>query len=54
MVLFYAVTGALVLATVLVLGFLYVSRRGIRSVEAMILGTIYIAYAAVRLIGPGS
>jgi cation:H+ antiporter len=44
----------LLLATVLVLGFLYVSRRGIRSVEAMILGTIYIAYAAVRLIGPGS
>ncbi len=44
----------LLLATVLVLGFLYVSRRGIRSIEAMILGSIYIVYAAVRLIGPGS
>jgi cation:H+ antiporter len=44
----------LFLATVLVLGFLYVSRRGIRSIEAIILGTIYIVYAAVRLIGPGS
>ena len=44
----------LLLATVLVLGFLYVSRRGIRSVEAIILGSIYIIYAGVRLIGPGS
>lgn len=44
----------LILVTVLVLGFLYVSRRGIRSIEAAILLTIYIAYAAVRLFGPGS
>ncbi len=44
----------LLLCTVLVLGFLYVSRRGIRSIEAAILGTIYIVYAGVRLIGPGS
>ena len=44
----------LLLCTVLVLGFLYVSRRGIRSIEAIILGSIYIVYATVRLIGPGS
>ncbi len=44
----------LLLTTVLVLGFLYVSRRGIRSIEAMILLTIYLVYAAVRLVGPGS
>lgn len=44
----------LLLCTVLVLGFLYVSRRGIRSIEAIILGSIYIIYATVRLIGPGS
>lgn len=40
--------------TILVLGFLYVSKRGIRRVEATILLTIYVAYAATRLIGPGS
>lgn len=44
----------LMLATVLVLGFLYVSRRGIHKVEAAILLTIYISYAATRLVGPGS
>jgi len=44
----------LLLTTVLVLGFLYVSRRGIRSIEAMILLAIYFVYAAVRLVGPGS
>ena len=44
----------LLLCTVLVLGFLYVSRRGIRSIEAIILGSIYVIYVAVRLIGPGS
>jgi cation:H+ antiporter len=44
----------LLLTTVLVLGFLYVSRRGIHRLEASILLTIYIAYAATRLIGPGS
>jgi cation:H+ antiporter len=40
--------------TILVLGFLYVSKRGIRKIEASILLTIYVAYAATRLIGPGS
>jgi len=44
----------LILVTVLVLGFLYVSRRGIQSIEAAILLAIYIAYATVRLTGPGS
>jgi cation:H+ antiporter len=44
----------LLITTILVLGFLYVSRRGIRTTEAIILLTIYVTYAAVRLIGPGS
>jgi cation:H+ antiporter len=44
----------LILVTILVLGFLYLSKRGIRAIEAGILLTIYITYAAVRLIGPGS
>lgn len=44
----------LLVTTVLVLGFLYISRRGIRTIEAVILLTIYFAYAATRLIGPGS
>jgi len=44
----------LFLITTLVLGFLYVSRRGIRKMEGIILVTIYLAYAATRLIGPGS
>ncbi|MDA0679107.1 MAG: sodium:calcium antiporter [Proteobacteria bacterium] len=44
----------LLVTTVLVLGFLYVSKRGIRTVEAVILVTIYIGYAATRLVGPGS
>jgi len=44
----------LLVTTILVLGFLYVSRRGIRTTEAIILLTIYFGYAAVRLIGPGS
>lgn len=39
------------LLTVLVLGFLYVSPRGIRMAEAILLLAIYLAYAAVRLIG---
>jgi len=42
------------IVTILVLGFLYVSNRGIRKIEASILLTIYVAYAATRLIGPGS
>ena len=44
----------LLLTTSLVLVFLYVSRRGIRFPEAMILLVIYVAYAATRLVGPGS
>jgi len=44
----------LMLVSALVLGFLYISRRGIKSIEAVILLTIYLAYAAVRLMGPGS
>jgi len=44
----------LLLVTLLVLGFLYVSRRGIKSIEAAILLAIYAAYVAVRLTGPGS
>jgi cation:H+ antiporter len=44
----------LFVVSVLVLFFLYVTGRGIRSPEAAILLTIYIGYAAVRLVGPGS
>ena len=44
----------LFLATVLVLLFLYVSRRGVRAPEAAVLLTLYVSYAAVRLVGPGS
>lgn len=44
----------LIFVTILVLGFLYVSRRGIRAIEASIFLTIYITYAVVRLVGPGS
>jgi cation:H+ antiporter len=43
----------LLVTTILVLGFLYVSKRGIRTIEAIILVSIYFAYAATRLIGPG-
>ena len=44
----------LFVVSVLVLFFLYVTGRGVRSPEAALLLTIYISYAAVRLIGPGS
>lgn len=44
----------LFLTTLLVLLFLYVSRRGVRGPEAAILLVVYFAYAAVRLGGPGS
>ncbi len=44
----------LFVVTILVLVFLYVTRRGIRGPEASVLLTIYIAYALVRLVGPGS
>ena len=44
----------LFLTTVLVLIFLYVTGRGIRSPEAAVLLAIYIGYAMLRLGGPGS
>ena len=44
----------LFVVTVLVLYFLYVTRRGIRHFEAAILMAIYLSYATVRLVGPGS
>ncbi|MDH3440177.1 MAG: sodium:calcium antiporter [Gammaproteobacteria bacterium] len=44
----------LLVATILVLIFLYVSRRGIRAPEASVLLVIYIGYVLVRLAGPGS
>jgi cation:H+ antiporter len=44
----------LLLMTVLVIGFLYVSRRGVRKPEAIILLGLYAGYALVRLTGPGS
>jgi len=44
----------LLVATVLVLIFLYVSRRGIRAPEASVLLVLYIGYVLVRLGGPGS
>jgi cation:H+ antiporter len=44
----------LLVSTLLVLLFLYISRRGVRGPEAAVLLLIYISYAAVRLVGPGS
>ena len=44
----------LLATTLLVLLFLYVSRRGVRGPEATILLLVYISYVAVRLVGPGS
>ncbi|MGI9234206.1 MAG: sodium:calcium antiporter [Woeseiaceae bacterium] len=44
----------LLVVTLLVLLFLYVTRRGVRAPEAVILLVVYISYAAVRLGGPGS
>jgi cation:H+ antiporter len=44
----------LFVTTVLVLIFLYVTGRGIRSPEAAVMLAIYLGYAAVRLGGPGS
>lgn len=44
----------LLLTTVLVITFLYVTGRGIRTPEALVLLVIYLGYAAVRLAGPGS
>jgi len=44
----------LLVSTLLVLLFLYVTRRGVRGPEAAILLLIYFSYAAVRLVGPGS
>lgn len=44
----------LFVVTMLVLLFLYVTGRGIKSIEASILLTIYVGYVIVRLGGPGS
>lgn len=44
----------LLVTTLLVLLFLYVSRRGVRGPEATILLLVYISYVAIRLVGPGS
>jgi cation:H+ antiporter len=44
----------LLVTSLLVLLFLYVTRRGVRGPEAAILLLIYISYAVVRLGGPGS
>ena len=44
----------LVLVSVMVLAFLYVSRRGVQKPEAIALLAVYIAYVFVRLTGPGS
>ena len=44
----------LLVVTVLVLIFLYISPRGVRGPEAAVLLMLYIGYAAVRLVGPGS
>ena len=44
----------LFVTTILVLIFLYVTGRGIRSPEAAVMLAIYVGYAAVRLGGPGS
>ena len=44
----------LLVSTLLVLLFLYVTRRGVRGPEAAILLLIYFSYAAVRLSGSGS
>jgi cation:H+ antiporter len=44
----------LLVTTVLVLYFLYVTRRGVHKPEAIILLIIYFSYVAVRLVGPGS
>lgn len=45
---------ALLLVTILVLAFLYVSRRGIRKPEAVVLLVVYVTYVFLRLAGPGS
>jgi len=44
----------LLVTTILVITFLYVTGRGIRRPEAIVLLLIYLGYAAVRLAGPGS
>ncbi len=44
----------LLVSTLLVLSFLYVSRRGVRGREAVILLLVYFSYVVVRLGGPGS
>jgi cation:H+ antiporter len=44
----------LLVSTLLILLFLYVTGRGVRTLEAVILLLIYFSYAAIRLGGPGS
>lgn len=44
----------LLIVTILVLIFLYVTRRGVRAPEASVLLVCYIGYVLVRLGGPGS
>jgi len=44
----------LLLVTVLIIFFLYVSRRGVRKPEAITLLGIYLGYVFVRLMGPGA
>ncbi len=44
----------LLVTTVLVLTFLYVTRRGVRAPEASVLLALYIGYIFLRLGGPGS
>lgn len=44
----------LLLTTLLVLAFLYISRRGIQKTEGLLLLLIYAGYAFIRLTGPGS
>ena len=45
---------ALLVSTLLVLLFLYVTRRGVRGPEAVIMLLVYFSYVVVRLGGPGS
>lgn len=44
----------LLVSTLLVLLFLYVTRRGVRRPEAVVLLLVYVSYVVVRLGGPGS
>jgi cation:H+ antiporter len=50
----YVDVPVLLVTTILVLIFLYVTRRGVRAPEAAVLLAIYIGYVFLRLGGPGS